>query len=373
MLAQITDHAFSASAVMHLKAGLKILEDIKTRNPNTGSQNHEWERDFAPPLLSLGVQVATFVGPQYPDERRALWTSLTNAGLSSQPIAFWSLDEARFALDSLIAAIMGGHAIANGSILDSSIDFQGRRLIHALEAWSAALEKMLPPFLAAEPPVGRTSRGSTILKIHALVVSIVIGPPEEAEAKFDKIVALCDFLTAANTLANGTILPTFSCDQKIIAPLFFTAWRAPSQDTRRQAINLLAKAPGREGLWDASDAHRVAQDHLETKAEQSNLFLFGSESQLEAKIWNDIGTRLKHRMTWNLEDGLPAMIEIPPFAMSQPCEPHWNVAARSEGTSNSPGGLYTSPVTEYQEDNVGPGRNAGFSSRTSYGTYDQNE
>lgn len=373
MLAQITDHVFSASAVMHLKAGLKILEDIKTRNPGTRSQNHQWERDFAPPLLSLGVQVATFVGPQYPDERRALCTSLTSAGLSSQPTTFWSLDEARFALDSLVAAIMGERTIARGSILDGSIDFGGRRLIPALEAWSVALEKMLPPFLAAEPPVGRTSRGSTLLKIHALVVSIVIGPTEEAEAKFDRIISLCDFLIAANTPTYGTILPTFSCDQRIIAPLFFTAWRAPSQETRRQAINLLAKAPGREGLWDASDAYKVALDHLETKAEQSNVLLFGSESQVEAKIWSDIGARLKHRMTWNLEDRLPAPIEFPSLAASRPFESHSYTTARLEGISNSSGGLCTSPVTEYQEDNMGFGRQAGFSSPTAYESYNQNE
>jgi len=322
---------------MHLKAGLKILEDIKTRNPNKEIRVHEWEREFAPPLLSLGIQVATFISPKFPEERRTLW-SLQNAGLSQQPASFSSLDEARYALDSLCAKVMAVRSSVHDTILvheTSDLVSQGRLFMPDLEAWNVAFDRLLPPFLAAEPPVGKTSRGSTLLKIHALVVSIVIGLAQDAEAKFEKVIALCEFLIAANVSTYGTVVPTFSCDQGIIAPLFLTAWRAPNTAINQRAIDLLARAPGREGLWDASEAYRVAQDHLDTKSGQPGLVLPGSVSQAEVKIWSDIGARLKYRMTWNLEEEPSAMTGKQPVAIPHSSKAHLGPLLKSAPALNS--------------------------------------
>lgn len=66
----------------------------------------EWERNYSPPLIALGVQAATFVSPHLTAERTELWTFLTTAGLHSKPMIFTNLDTARYALDTICAEIM---------------------------------------------------------------------------------------------------------------------------------------------------------------------------------------------------------------------------------------------------------------------------
>lgn len=80
-----------AAAAMHLKAGLTILEEIKERNPNRETHTYEWEREFAPLLLHLGIQVATFINPEVNEEQQALWKALKMAVMPPQPTDFWSL------------------------------------------------------------------------------------------------------------------------------------------------------------------------------------------------------------------------------------------------------------------------------------------
>jgi hypothetical protein len=292
---------------------------------------------------------------QFPSERKALWTSLQQVGLLVQPAALWSLDQARYALDTLCANVMSGRTLVRASILiensPENVEPQGQALIPALVAWSNAVDRLIPELLASEPPVGKTSRASTLLKVHALVVSIVVGPPHDADLKFEKIIALCEFLIAANSSTYGVPIPTFSCDQGIIAPLFFTAWRAPSRAIRRQAINLLSKAPGREGLWDSTDAYRVAHDHLESENEQSDLLFHGSTAQVEAKIWFDIGARLKHRMAWSLDEGQLNMVEMQPSIFLDTCDTQWVTSPNHELALKTPDECYVTPAAMGLEEN----------------------
>lgn len=102
----IADSNHSASAIIHLKAGLRILQNIKTQKEHTGICAEEWEKNYSPPLISLGVQAATFVSPHLTAERTELWTFLTTAGMNSKPMVFTSLDTARYALDTICAEIM---------------------------------------------------------------------------------------------------------------------------------------------------------------------------------------------------------------------------------------------------------------------------
>jgi len=66
------------SAIIHLRAGLQILEDIRKKNNRKEDLlqrplQHEWEQEFAPLLLALGVQAASFYNPKYSKDRSALW------------------------------------------------------------------------------------------------------------------------------------------------------------------------------------------------------------------------------------------------------------------------------------------------------------
>ncbi|KAI9055914.1 hypothetical protein LZ554_000850 [Drepanopeziza brunnea f. sp. 'monogermtubi'] len=294
-----------ASAIIHLKAGLRILADIKTHKTERGIMADEWEQEFTPPLLALGVQTATFINPALQKERASLWFALKRVGKFPPPTAFHSLDTARRSIDLISATVMAHRTstelqprILEEKPPDPAV--QGRLHNEALDAWTRGLDKFLVDFAAGESPTSRMICGASLLKVHSLVVSIVIGKPEEADAKFDHLITLCDFLESAKKTSGADL--TFSTDQRVIAPLFFTALRAPNPSTKRRAIELLARAPAREGMWDAEDAIRVADgshsDIQNVGGFVLNAILPDVIPQSEIKIWNDIASRLKSRMTW---------------------------------------------------------------------------
>ncbi|KAH9214337.1 hypothetical protein DL95DRAFT_389555 [Leptodontidium sp. 2 PMI_412] len=294
-----------ASAIIHLKAGLRILADIKSHKTQRVAQAEEWEREFAPPLLALGVQTATFINPSLQKERTSLWAALKRAGNLPIPTTFYSLDTARHAIDTISATVMADRTSIEikPSLLEHKPPdplVQGRLHSAALDAWTQAMDKFTATFATGESPTSKTRCGASLLKVHSLVVSIVIGKPEEAEAKFDHLITLCDLLESARMNSSGEL--TFSTDQRVIAPLFFTALRAPNPSTKRRAIELLSRAPAREGMWDAEDAIRVAEgshsDIQNVGGFVLNAILPDVIPQSEIKIWNDIASRLKSRMAW---------------------------------------------------------------------------
>ncbi|PBP21485.1 C6 zinc finger domain protein [Diplocarpon rosae] len=301
-----------ASAIIHLKAGLRILADIKTHRTEKGISADAWEQEFTPPLLALGVQTATFINPALQKERASLWAALRRVGRLPPPAEFHSLDTARRAIDTISATVMADRTSTElqPRLLENRPPdplIQGRLYNEALNSWTLAMDKFIADYATGEPPTSKTICGASLLKVHSLVVSIVIGKPEEADAKFDHLITLCDFLESAR-ISSGAGL-TFATDQRVIAPLFFTALRAPDKTTKRRAIELLARAPAREGMWDAEDAIRVADgshsDIQNVGGFVLNAILPAVIPEEEIKIWNDIASRLKSRMSWPFgESGL---------------------------------------------------------------------
>ncbi|TVY37707.1 Transcriptional regulatory protein [Lachnellula occidentalis] len=257
------------SAIIHLKSGLKILEDIKMKKVPGGSSAHEWEREFSPLLLSLGIQAASFANPRQRVDRLALWVALKNAGLPAQPTRFYSLDEARHALDTLTADITVDRTAAADRTMDrqcpSPRSNEGHRHIAAMQAWSETFEI----FLLESMPENRTmitkhDLGASLLKLHSLVFSIVIEAPEHSHKRFDEVLAHCEFLIAAkinSPFPNENL--NFTATMGLIAPLFFTVMRSPSRAIQQRAIDLLSRSPGREGTWDGDDALRIAGETAE--------------------------------------------------------------------------------------------------------------
>ncbi|KAL2071136.1 hypothetical protein VTL71DRAFT_12371 [Oculimacula yallundae] len=326
-----------ASAIIHLKAGLRILADIKSHKNQRGVHAEEWEKGFAPPLLALGVQTATFINPALQKERTSLWVALKRAGNLPIPSTFYSLDTARHAIDTISATIMADRTSTEvkPSLLEHRPPdplVQGRLHNAALDAWTQAMDKFTATFATGEPPTSKMRCGASLLKVHSLVVSIVIGKPEEAEAKFDHLITLCDLLESARVNSSGAL--TFSTDQRILAPLFFTALRAPNPVTKRRAIELLSRAPAREGMWDAEDAIRVADgshsDIQNIGGFVLNAILPDVIPQSEIKIWNDIASRLKSRMTWPFGESDPG---TSPASMSSITSPPQSEAAYTPTSS----------------------------------------
>lgn len=302
------------SAIIHLKAGLKILEDIKLQNSHgaTFAQTtsaHEWEREFSPLLLALGVQAASFVNPKVREDRAALWTALKRAGIPTHPTTFSSLDEARHALDTLAAEIMADRTSTTDRITKEKIPNpnspEGRRLTAALRTWEEALETSVPQIVNRDTSASKIQIGATMLRVHGEFLSIIIGIPEPAEEKFEKLLGLCETLTRTRTgCACGPSHLNFSVDMGLIGPLLFTALRAPQKSAQRRAYDLLLQAPGREGMWDTDDAVRVAGEsvgittHQEPSGSSAELTLPRPCPQHEARTWTNISEKLQSRLSW---------------------------------------------------------------------------
>jgi hypothetical protein len=291
------------SALIHLKAGLKILEDIKQQNSQGGlhsqsTSTHEWEREFAPILLGLGVQAASFINPKDRKDRASLWQSLRAVRIPTHPLTFHSLDEARHALETIAVDIMGDRIAADLIPAQHPIDSPNSLAhLHALKNWTKALDRYLVNYATRDPSVSRVRCGANMLKVHSLMMTITV-TPSSADSNFERILSLCECLVASNTNCGHTApTPSFTADFGIISPLFFTALRAPRIQLMQRAYDLLSRAPGREGMWDSDDALLGAGDAIMSAAQYTS---FANSlappplayPQKEELVWDDIEERL---------------------------------------------------------------------------------
>ncbi|KUJ17987.1 uncharacterized protein LY89DRAFT_717622 [Mollisia scopiformis] len=307
-----------ASAIIHLKAGLRILQNIKSQREQKGLCDAEWERNYSPPLIALGVQAATFVNPHLQKERTELWTFLTTAGLHSKPMVFTSLDTARYALDTIVAEIMTDRTSTNSILAHTTPDPSGvaaHKHLAALHSWSQALSHFITSFISLDPSASKPRQGATLLKVHSLVVSIVIGRPEDADEKFEDILALCEYLITTGGCFTSTLTNlNFAADQGVIAPLFFTALRAPDPSAKARALALLARAPGREGMWDTEDAIRVAEGAQKSDSLHVPITAVPMAPVTDdVVIWLDVAARLKAKVTWPFGERQPVEAGPVPF------------------------------------------------------------
>jgi hypothetical protein len=294
------------SAIIHLKAGLKILEDIKLKNAQGApfaqtTSAYEWEREFSPLLLALGVQAASYViHLKICEDRSALWAALKRAGIPTHPTRFTSLDEARHALDTIAADIMTDRTSTTDCMTEDKIRNlngpEGQRHTTALHKWEETFERSLPEIVKGNTPVGKTKLGATMLKIHGAFLSLVIGTPESADDKFNDVLALSETVLHKQTgCACGPAQLNFSVDLGLIGPLFFTAVKAPQKSVQQRAYNMLLHAPGREGMWDTEDALRVAAEALGVEATQEpsrTLTLPRPCPQHEDRTWENTEDKL---------------------------------------------------------------------------------
>jgi hypothetical protein len=248
---------------------LKILEDIRLRKPPGSKKLHEWEREFGPILLSLGTQAASFVNPTHDIDRSELWISLRDVGVTNTSNDFGSLEDARYALDTIAANITVERNEAKRMALDPShyhstndIYSDGLRQLDDLHAWTEGLDRFLVSFVTDDPVANKNiNLSASLLKLHSLIYQLVIEAPIQSGGKIQDILAHCEYLTSGNTYIPGEF--TFTPDMGLIAPLFFSILRAPDSPTRQRAVELLSRVHGREGMWNGQDALRIARDALD--------------------------------------------------------------------------------------------------------------
>jgi hypothetical protein len=219
------------AAIIHLKAGLKILGSIKKKNREADrlyqdTLEHEWEQEFSPQLLALGVQVASFSKSNDRIDNSTLWEMLKDARLLTHPTIFHSIGEARYSLDTHITDIMADrawgllHGLTTGPYREES-----RQHIILLQRWRAAFDQFLETHTIHQPSL-KAENAAEMLKIHYQITCLLVYTQEPSEERSEKRPE--DMMFGAEHLAPGSIDGTywaadiyFSTDVGVIAPLFF--------------------------------------------------------------------------------------------------------------------------------------------------------
>ncbi|QSZ32841.1 hypothetical protein DSL72_002421 [Monilinia vaccinii-corymbosi] len=259
-----------AAALVHLKSGLKILDDIHATNAPS-SVAAQCARDYSPLLLVLGGQIAAFINPNAGVDRGAFWAAMKRAGCStSQFTPFQSLEEARYSLRTLGADILHARQTnwkyVTEEIVTSEFGPMIRSHYMALKNWSHRLDAFIERSANSDPitrPV--RIRGVSILKAHHLLFSMNAAEPHTPAWKYEEILDLSEVLVLEDKAYwVSQPMPRFMVDTGVIVPLVYTAVRSPDIEHKKRAIGILEQAPGREGLWDTRCAIDIVEGELAT-------------------------------------------------------------------------------------------------------------
>ncbi|KAF7873985.1 hypothetical protein EAF04_002657 [Stromatinia cepivora] len=269
-----------AAGLVHLKSGLKILDNINaTHAPSSVAA--QCARDYSPLLLVLGGQIAAFINPKSGVDRGAFWAAMKRAGCSTSSfIPFQSLEEARYSLRSLGADILHARhtnwSHATEEMVMSEFGLMARSHYIALENWSNQLNAFSEKTSGnpdTRSPVSIKPiriRGVSILKAHHLLFSMNAAEPHTPASKFKEMLDLAEALVREDEAYwNHRSMPRFMVDTGIIVPLVYTAVRSKDIEHKKRAIEILAQAPGREGLWNMQCAIDIVEGELAAVRGQS--------------------------------------------------------------------------------------------------------
>ncbi|KAI9644227.1 hypothetical protein NHQ30_007582 [Ciborinia camelliae] len=267
----VGDHA---AALVHLKSGLKILDDIHATNAPS-SVAAQCARDYSPLLLVLGGQIAAFINPKAGVDRGAFWAAMKRAGCStSQFTPFQSLEEARYSLRTLGADILHARHTNWNYVTEELVTCEFGPMLRshymALKNWSNRLNGFIertsdyPNTATARTPKRPTRiRGVSILKAHHLLCCMNATEPHTPGSKFKEMLDLSEALVAEDKeYWSSQSMPRFMVDTGLIVPLVYTAVRSTDIEHKKRAIEILAQAPGREGLWDTQCAINIVEGEL---------------------------------------------------------------------------------------------------------------
>ena len=271
------------AALIHLQAGLKIFHDMQTQKYGRVQGATPWETEFASLLLGLGVQVATSHTSQRTDHGWVLQSALREAGVTNSAVTFCSLDEARHALDIIIA-----ESVVNASSLldpfhDTSVPSGSGHVVRrsaALEAWSTEFDRYLAKAVKEVTHTDQLWHRATLLKVHFVVLCMSIGVASNTNEKFDEVLTMCQTLIPRQNITTPAMpVSSFSIDMDVTAPLLYVASNSPELCLRRRVFHILSRSSKREGIWDSEQAMGRARSFITDTAsmEAYNTWKTGSE------------------------------------------------------------------------------------------------
>jgi hypothetical protein len=278
------------SAIVHLRSGLSILHSSHlTIDGLSEASKTVINENILTVFARLGFQANYFVDKTHPVNQIQLVSQLKSLS-APRPKRISTLEEAQVSLYACFNRTMfADHAkdpvrdensfttkyhITKCAqfILDGerSDDFEKGRenALFALKEWDASFNEFLH---ARERLMIITDvKRSTLLKLHHSVAMLMLTTScgsakgkynaESAIHGFKQIIEWSTFLLATDQSITDPVTSAFSPHVGIIAPLFFVATQCPDSDLQKQAKQILASGPRREGMWDASVAVKILDD-----------------------------------------------------------------------------------------------------------------
>ncbi|KAF4636203.1 hypothetical protein G7Y89_g1895 [Cudoniella acicularis] len=241
------------SALIHLRSGLNILQDIQTSGSSLPNDQRE---EFASLLMRLGCQACLFLNPRSDNYRSALWQELRTT-IPDRPLArFDSIEDAHQALSSIGTEYICDRDPARPVPILQSVLKQKHFIL--LVEWEQSLKEFLARSDKSKPSIERIVRGASLLKAFHLMVIIAVDNSRACDKLFSDIITLCEIVdTGQLTYAAPPEIFNFSTSLGITAPLFYTAMKCDNLALRRKAWKLLQRAPRKEGMWDAELCARI--------------------------------------------------------------------------------------------------------------------
>ncbi|APA10623.1 hypothetical protein sscle_06g053930 [Sclerotinia sclerotiorum 1980 UF-70] len=265
-----------SSAIMHLQSGLKILHSSRSRS---NSQDEDMiEENIGPMFKRLCIQAILYIDTRETSERMAFAKviSTISSRENTIPSEFKNLDAARRTLLQASDNLFRGAYMWDDDLPPTC---QPKELMDLyvqsrsqLDAWKVSFENFMKS--KSHTFNSKQLRGAALCKLHYTTVHIIArvsapdlddprilrnscnDPKKSAmfEPEFQVVVSLArSLINAAEEDAKAGKPPfTFSTDLGLIAPLYYTCIKSPSESTRRQALELLLQCPRKEGMWDSS-------------------------------------------------------------------------------------------------------------------------
>jgi hypothetical protein len=270
------------AALNHLKAGLRILDQsisIKDSSASFSSSKPQ-NRPVDDSLVSLFKDLhsqAIIHGYPNTDVSSSALTLPTLQFSAELPTSLSNIADATAALENILGSMFQlVRQIQNttGFDIDSSHpeamstaarDAVAQDYLFRLSMWFIAFEELLSQLKRDKKSDKKQDIMAAVLRLHYLAVSVSLKTlPSDNEMLFDfytpdfsQIVDLATMLVDELNKEKGHF-PMLSMDMGIIGPLFVVAWKCRDAGVRRRAMELLKRAPVREGIWSRESTLKFA-------------------------------------------------------------------------------------------------------------------
>ncbi|KAM5350999.1 hypothetical protein ACJ41O_003722 [Fusarium nematophilum] len=282
------------AAHTHLSSSMNVMSqwtNVKRPRSNGTSPSspggHMIRTQLGPLWTSLVLQARTM-----PSSSSSQWHMPLGIEQSREP--FSSLDQARRALDVLIAYLLP-ETVAK-KFRDSTYQYDPWDLALPLSEWS----RSFTAFLGTQGPSERASPRVAIMDLwHRTARMFFISSFSTDEADLDGF--LPEFIHIVKKVGDLVSCSTskFSMDIGIVPLLYYVALKCRHPEVRRRAIEMLRATPRREAVWDSIGAAAVVEEVM--RVEEEGLGEISSQFDIPAaaRVFSmEAVTDVEHRRIW---------------------------------------------------------------------------